>query len=226
MCNLHVGRQELGRREERAHVAVDMRGMNPEAQCALDLSAKLTLDLRLLCVLRDRGIFVRERSGGVEQARNLVLRLNAAPAIRLPFAREREMQSQIRIRMRPGVGSNLSDPGRRHHNARRRNGPFVERVEARRVDRVRGAEIVRVQNQQLRAGGIAQSLGDVSILRGKIRCEEKDENHGPEQRVHGKPLDRGRAGDRMMQFYPSRHSMERILADRKALASRASRSSA
>ena len=59
------------------------------------------------------------------------------------------MQAKIRVGMRLRVGRDLGDPRRRNHDARRRDGTLVERVEGRRVGGVGKAQIVGVEDQQL-----------------------------------------------------------------------------
>jgi hypothetical protein len=74
------------------------------------------------------------------------------------------MDAEIRIGMRLGVCGDFGNPWSRDHHARGRDGAFVERLKARRIYRVRGSEIIRVQNQQLGVGWIPESLGDCPSL--------------------------------------------------------------
>src|SRR5260370_25289178 len=107
-----------------------MRRMNPHREGTLDLGAKLTLHFRGLRPLRHQPLEVWKDADRIDQTRNLVYRGDRTPPIRLPLGREREMQAEVRVWMRPGVDGDLSDPRRRHHDARRRQGALVEGVEA------------------------------------------------------------------------------------------------
>ena len=141
-------------------MAIEMRWTNPQRHRAVDLGAELALDLGSSRSRRNSAHLPREGTVRIEQAADLVRRRDAAPAIRLPFAGEREMQAEIGVRMRPGVRGDLGDPRRRHHDARGRDGALVERVEACRIDGMGDGEIVRVENEELRVGRVAESLGD------------------------------------------------------------------
>ncbi len=184
--NLDIGCHQLGRREERAHMAIEMRRMNSERQRANDLSADLTLDISGLCLCRNYRLVIRKGAGRIEQARNLVRRLDATPAIRLPFTGEREVQPEIRVRVRPRVSGDFADPRRRDHDARRRDRALVEPIEARRIDGMRGAEVVGVNNQELRVGRMAESFGDGPRLGGKRSCKSERCDRRPKQWLHGK----------------------------------------
>src|SRR6185436_17599422 len=80
-CHLYIRCDELGRAEESAHVAVEMRGTNAERHGSLDLGADLTLHLGRLRSSGDDLNLAGERAGGIQQARYPVARLDTAPAI-------------------------------------------------------------------------------------------------------------------------------------------------
>src|SRR5512141_3149796 len=147
--------------------------MNSQCKGAIDLGANLTLNLGRLRCPGDDGILARKSTGGVEQTRHLVLRFHAAPAIRLPFARERQMYPEICIGMRLRVGGNLGDPRCWDHDARGRDNTFVERVKACCVFRVGDAEIIGVKDQELGVSWMAESLGYGLRLSGKRRREKE-----------------------------------------------------
>ena len=165
MRDLDVRRHQARGRKESTHVAVDVRRMDSHRCGTIDLGTELPLDFDETGFVGDDGVFVGEGARGIEQGRNLVSRFNAPPAIGLPLAGDGEMQTEVGVRMRAGVGRDLRNPWRRHHYARRRDHALVERVEARRIHRMRGAEIVGVQNQELRVARITKPLSNPATRR-------------------------------------------------------------
>jgi len=162
--------------------------MDPERQCAVDLRADLALDLDGLRIRRNQFLVVREGTGRVEQARNLVRRLDTAPSVRFPLAGEREVQTEICIRVSLCVGGDFGDPGTRHHDACRRDGAVLEPGKACDVDGMGGGEIVRVKNEQFRVGGMAEALSYGFSLRGKRRGKQKRYYRRPKEAVHGRSV--------------------------------------
>ena len=112
--------------------------------------------------------FGPEISGGIEQARNCVFGCDRAPAVGFPFAGEGEVQAEIGVRMSFGVVRDFGEPGTGNHDAGGGGGAFVEGVEAGGVFGVRDGEIVGVDDQEFRVGGIAEALGDGFGLRDEI----------------------------------------------------------
>ena len=92
----------------------------------------------------DRGLDERQVAVGVEQARHGVPGAERRPAKRRPLAVERQVDAEIRLRMRPRPRRHLREPRARHQDARGSDPALLERLEGGAVDRVRHAEIVGV----------------------------------------------------------------------------------
>ncbi len=101
-----------------------------------------------------------EISGGIEQARDFVFGCDRAPAVGFPFAGESQVQAEVGVGMGFGVVGNFGQPRAGNHDAGGGDGMLVERVEAGGVFGVGDGEIVGVDDEEFRVGGIAEALGD------------------------------------------------------------------
>lgn len=72
VSELYVDRDEIGAREEYAHVAVEVCGTNAHRDGAVDLRAEFALRVIGFDVLRGRTSLGPEVSGGIEETRDIV----------------------------------------------------------------------------------------------------------------------------------------------------------
>jgi hypothetical protein len=95
------------------------------------------------------------------------------------------MQSEIGLWVGFCIGCDFREPRARHHDARRGNRIFVERVKAGRINGMCDCEIIRVHNEELRIGGIPQAFRDSFHLSRETRCcKQKKERDQPVVQSH------------------------------------------
>ena len=82
MRDLNVGGEKLRRGKGRAHVTVEVRGMDADGDGALDLGAKFALGFVGLGVRGGDGRWLPKRSGGIEQAGDRVAWRRRCPSDR------------------------------------------------------------------------------------------------------------------------------------------------
>ena len=104
--------------------------------------------------------FGPEVSGGIEKAGNFVFGFDRAPAVGFPLGGEGEVQAEVGVGMSFGVVGNFGEPGAGNHDAGGGGGVLVEGVEAGGVFGVSDGEIVGVDDEEFRIGGVAEALGD------------------------------------------------------------------
>ena len=82
------------------------------------------------------------------------------------------MQTEVCLRVAARVGGNLREPGARNHYAARRDESALERLDGRGVHGVRHAEVVGVDDKELRARRVAEPLGQ------RLRLSLRSSGHG------------------------------------------------
>src|SRR2546429_7207590 len=158
VSDLHIHGEKTGPREKHAHVTVQMCRPDSRRHRAFHLRANLALRLVRFDILRRGRRFRPESARRIEKAWHFILRFHRSPAVDLPFACQREVQTQIRTGMASGVGRNFIQPGTRHHHACGSHRVFVQGVKTCGIHRMCNREIVRVHNQKFRIRWIAQAL--------------------------------------------------------------------
>jgi len=112
-----------------------------------DLGAQFALDLVRLRVGDDCGFFQRQVAVAIEQRRYRVDRAHRRPPEAGPLAVHRQVDAEVRVRMRRRKARHLGKPRARHEDAGRGDPAFLERLERRAVDGMRHAEIVGMDHQ-------------------------------------------------------------------------------
>ncbi len=160
VSDFDVHGEEIGAREKCPHVAVEVGGMNSHGDGVIDLGANFAFGF----VGFQRGHGLRrigpEISGGIEEAGNFVFGCDRAPAVGFPFAGESEVQAEIGVGMGFGVVGDFGEPGAGNHDAGGGDGVLVEGVETGGVFRVSDGEVVGVEDEEFRVGGVAETFGD------------------------------------------------------------------
>ena len=96
----------------------------------------------------------------VEQRRHLVGREHGAPPEVIPFARQREVEAQVEVRIVADIGRDFGEPGARHHDAARIDQALSQGMERRLIDRMRHADVVGVNDEQFGVGVITEPFGE------------------------------------------------------------------
>src|SRR5262249_49274470 len=122
-----------------------------------DLGAKFDLNLFRVDVLIVLPVMM-EVSVFIQEARNFVGRSYGTPAVINSLAGYRQMQSEVRVMMRFRVVSDLREPRAGHHHARRVDRSRLQGFYRRGVHRVSLAQIVGMNNDQLRPGRISKTV--------------------------------------------------------------------
>src|ERR1039458_8472667 len=140
---------------------------------SLNLGADFLLDLRGCGVLRYKWNIRPKIPIRTEQPRHLVSGSRRPPAIARPFAGQRQMQAQIRVRMRLGILGHFRQPGTGHHDAGGTDRMPVESGEAGAVLGVAYRQVVCMDNQQLGVRGVSELPGCILRLSQCQRTQER-----------------------------------------------------
>src|SRR5215475_10322872 len=97
----------------------------------------------------------------VQETQYLVSGSYRPPTVVNSFTGQREMQPEIRARMRFRVVSNLGKPRARHHQARGVDGAGLQRFDRRSIYRMSFTKVVGMNNDQLCAGRIPQVIRQI-----------------------------------------------------------------
>ena len=143
---------------ERPHVRVEVCGPDAEGARPLDLRAYLGLDLAGVGVRGGFGFSRVEEAFGVEQSRHAVFRRHRPPAVELPLAGERQVEAEVCVRVGARVVGDFGEPGAGNHDAARSDQAGVESLLGRGVNRVGHAEVVGVDDEELRVRRVAEPL--------------------------------------------------------------------
>jgi hypothetical protein len=135
----------------------------------------------------------------VDETGNFVFRSDRTPAVIDAFAGERKVQAEIEIGMRFRVVGDFREPRARHHDAGRVDETGVEGFDGRGIHGMRYADVIGVNNQQLRIAGVAKLFGKrlAVVLREKLRCraQENQEQDEVVMRFHAVPKIQPIAGE-------------------------------
>ena len=134
--------------------------MDSHGHGALDLGADFALDFIGFQSARGLRCVGPQISGGIEKARDFVFGFDWTPAIGFPLAGEGQVQAEVGVGMGFGVVGNFGEPRAGNHDAGGGDRLLVERVEAGGVLGVSDGEIVGVDDEEFRVGGIAEAFGD------------------------------------------------------------------
>src|SRR6184192_551897 len=116
---------------------IEMRQPDARRSRAIDLRAQLAFDLLWLCFGDDLGFFERQIAVSIEERGDRIDRTDRTPPISGPLTVHRQMNAEVRVRMRRGKPYDLREPRTRHEDARRGDPAFFERLERRAIDGVR-----------------------------------------------------------------------------------------
>jgi hypothetical protein len=97
----------------------------------------------------------------IDETWHLVSRRHRAPPVIHSLARQRKVQPKVCVGMRFRVVGNLRKPRAGHHQASGIDGPNLLRLDRGSIDGVSFTEVVCVNNDQLRAGEVTQTLGQI-----------------------------------------------------------------
>src|SRR5262249_39168932 len=136
LAELRIDIEEIFARVKRAHMRVQMRGLDAELKRAFDLRPQFDLDLLRRGFHRRLPLRAPHKSLFVEQALYLFGRSHWTPAKIFPFAGQSQMQTQIKLRVLSGVGRDLREPRAGNHDTARSDQPFFESLDRRGVDRM------------------------------------------------------------------------------------------
>ena len=153
-----IDREQLRRLEQRPHVRVEVADADARRPRPLDLRPQLALHLAGPGPLGHRGLDEREVAVRIEQAAHPVPGAERSPAKAGPLAVERQVDSEVGIRVAARECGDFGEPRADHENARRCDPAVLERLERGAIDRVRHAEVVGVEDQEAGIGGMAEAL--------------------------------------------------------------------
>src|SRR5208282_481832 len=165
VAHLLIDRVQISRLEQCAHVRVQMRWRNARRLGTIHLRAQFGLHLGEFCILRDGGGIEGKIPCRVEQAGYLVSWAYRSPAQSRPFAVEGQVNAEIGAGMLFRPARRFWEPRAGNQDAGRSNPSLFESLKGGPVDGMVHAEVVGVNHQQARRGGIAQALLDGVCLR-------------------------------------------------------------
>jgi len=172
--------------EEAILVRIEMTGFNTHGECTSNLRANFGFDV--LGINRSRGRpIVMKVTVGVNEGRYFVARSGRAPAIVDALTGQREMEAKIGRRMSFCVIGDFRKPRARNHEAGGIDAARFERPDGGGVDGVGHADVVAVDNEQLRFTRIAEffleRLGGL-LGGGRIQKESAGQNEKKRDLFH------------------------------------------
>src|SRR5260370_13723584 len=159
-------------------VGVEMGGTNAHGVGAVDLRAKLKLNLAWVDFWRSVPV-VMEVAVLVDEARNFIFRSDRAPAVIDALTGQRNVKTEVEIGMRLGVIGNLREPGARNNNACGVDEAGVESLDGCRVHGMGDANVVGVDDQELGVAGKAEPFGEslagvLGVRAGSLRRQTRN----------------------------------------------------
>src|SRR5437016_6973419 len=127
---------------------IEMAERNSHAARAIDLRPQLRIDFCRLRLLRYLTFEQWKVTLRIEQAGHLVFRTHRSPAEVCPLTVERQMDSQIGLRMGLSPACSLRKPGAGNQDARRGSPAVLQRGEDRSIHGMCHAEIIGVDDEQ------------------------------------------------------------------------------
>jgi len=182
--------------DDRAHVGVQMRDVDAGGNGFIHLSVSFRGHIGHLGVGDNVFAGQREVAIGIKEAGTWGLRRNWRPTVTGPISVERKVHAQVGVGMSLGPLRDFGEPGARNKDAGGSDPVFFERLENGRVYGVHHTEIVGVNDEETRTGGVAEALGERfcggrsgllsesggELKEKKEKAEEEEQSRG---RFHG-----------------------------------------
>lgn len=152
--------EKILRTDDGPHVGVEVRDADAGGSGFVDLGVNFGFDVGHFCVSDD--VFGEERkiAIGIEEAGTFGLRGNGRPAVAGPIGVESEMDAEVGIRMGLGPLGDLGKPGAGDENTSGSDPVIFKGFLDGGVDSVHHAEIIGVNDEETRIGGVAEALGE------------------------------------------------------------------
>ena len=191
-----INRGKVAGADDRAHVGVQMRDVDAGGNGFIHLSVSFRGHIGHLGVGDNVFAGQREVAIGIKEAGTWGLRRNWRPTVTGPISVERKVHAQVGVGMSLGPLRDFGEPGARNKDAGGSDPVFFERLENGRVYGVHHTEIVGVNDEETRTGGVAEALGERfcggrsgllsesggELKEKKEKAEEEEQSRG---RFHG-----------------------------------------
>ena len=155
-----INLEEIISAENGAHVRVEMREVDAGGFGFIHLGVGFRGDIRHFGVGGDVGGEQRKIAIGVEEAGAWGLRRNGRPTVTGPIGIEGKMDAEVGVGMSLGPLRDFGEPRARNEDAGGSDPASIEGLEDGGVYGVHHAEVVGVDDEEARIGGVAEAFGE------------------------------------------------------------------